>query len=684
MGSRCFRIWIRFVPAALVTLQVFGSGQTSQLRILREDGVARVAVLSGDRIGLASPAEGLWSVATGWQDGWPSDWHHAHPDKVESAGEWTVLEGTIPLDSGEWRLRDSCRQEGTVVRCIRRYEWHGLSALDHTTLSVRFQAPGTGNSIVIPGVLYHGNPSGSRSGRTPVYTGVPGDTAVYEEHRLPLPFVSFEFPDGQGFREAALHVKPSPVPFGHLPDQWWSLGVAAAPELTELLLLSGPCASNGRKSVVKASQSGFLPYENAYLRVEPGAIIEKTFYLQSGDIPREGSGFQDAVRAALGLFGPFTARGLPSFPEIISSKLRYADTRWFESGAVAGFRKYFDKNALVLGWCGQSAAPGYALQLLSPGPQSDSKVQKSLDFLSSSPFYEQGFHTWYQPDLGKWEQPGGRPEILSQGQAMQNFANAIRIGRSRGLDTHRWEEFLRKAADFHSTRILDREWNPVSTNEAFFIAPLAQASVLFAEDRYRGAAIRAADVYASRHLSMREPYWGGTLDASCEDKEGAWAALEGFLAAYTLTREKRYLDWAEHAADVVLTYLVAWDVDLPPGRLRDHDFRTRGWTAVSVQNQHIDVYGVLIAPSLYRLGQFTGRPELKDAAELMFRSCGQLIDPSGSQGEQPQHTNYAQRGEVKSAFGHRGGYVEDWTVFWITAHFLNAAAQFKEIGLTMD
>ena len=29
----------------------------------------------------------------------------------------------------------------------------------------------------------------------------------------------------------------------------------------------------------------------------------------------------------------------------------------------------------------------------------------------------------------------------------------------------------------------------------------------------------------------------------------------------------------------------------------------------------------------------------------------------------------------------RGGYVEEWTVFWITAHFLTAAAKFEEMGV---
>src|SRR5699024_9466401 len=99
-----------------------------------------------------------------------------------------------------------------------------------------------------------------------------------------------------------------------------------------------------------------------------------------------------------------------------------------------------------------------------------------------------------------------------------------------------------------------------------------------------------------------EPYWGGTLDAQSEDKEGAWAAFQGFLAVYEMTKEPQYLKWAHHAMDVVLSYVVVWDIPMPPGRLADHGFETRGWTGVSPQNQHLDVYGVLFAPEIYRMG----------------------------------------------------------------------------------
>jgi hypothetical protein len=104
---------------------------------------------------------------------------------------------------------------------------------------------------------------------------------------------------------------------------------------------------------------------------------------------------------------------------------------------------------------------------------------------------------------------------------------------------------------------------------------------------------------------------------------------------------------------------------------------------VSPQNQHIDVYGVIMAPAVYRMGQLLAREDLKRLALVMYRSCGQIIDPYGSQGEQPHHTNYAQRGDTSDIFGLRGGYREEWTVFWITAHFLNAGAQFAEMGVPM-
>lgn len=649
-------------------------------RIQNDSGHDRVVVELDGRPLLSSPPEGVWSVAGDWQDGWPADWRHASPEKVTKHGDWTILSGQIRLAHGHWQLRDAYRAEGRLLRCTRRWEWHGAQPAGKTTLSIRFTTPMRQPQAFFPGILYYGNPSGARSGRVPVFTGRPGEQALFEEHRFPMPFAFLEGATPQGLAGVAIHCLPSPAPYGHLRDQWWSIGATVGEDAAELVMMSGPCASNGKRSVIKAVQPGFVPYDEAWLDVSPGAVIEKTFWLEASAVKQAGAGFRRPVRTAIERCNSLDPTGLPTFAEILREKYRYALSRWYERDAVAGFSKFPDRNILVMGWCGQADALGYALQVLGDrlgDPQAASRVTRSLDWLTHAEFYDGGFRTWYHCDTNTWA--GDEP--LSQGQAMLNFARAIRLGRQNKLQTQQWEAFLRRACDVHAQRILADNWRPPSTAEAFFIAPLCEASTLFQSERYKQAAVKAGQVFADRHLDMREPYWGGTLDASCEDKEGAFAALQGFLALHSLTGDPKYLAWAEHAGDVTLSYVVLWDIDLPAGRLRDHGFRTRGWTVVSPQNQHIDVFGVLIAADVYRLGLATGRDDLKRLAILMYRTCGQIIDPFGSQGEQPQHTNYTQAGEVADIRTLRGGYNEHWTVFWITAHFLNAAAQFQELDV---
>lgn len=629
--------------------------------------------LSADSVQvLSSPAEGLWSIACDWTEGWPSGWQHAAPAKFERSGEWTVLHGELNACGGVWRLRDSYRMERGLLRGTRRFTWTGETVAPRVTLSVRFATLPARADALLPGILYYGNPNGARSQRVPVSS----EESIFEEHRYPAPFASLELTAGDRLWGAVLHTLPAPAPYGNLPDQWWSLGVRR----DELVLLSGPCAANGRRSVIKGEQAGFIPYDNAYLNVAPGAVIDKTFYLDAYAVAKPGTAFQRALRSSMDLNAPFDTSGLPDIASIVRDKWRYAKTRWREEPGYTGFQKYETREAIVMGWTGQAEAPGYALQVLDKGlndPQALPMAQRSLDYLAGATFYESGFHNWFERPKGAWS----ANEYLNQGQAMMAFYRAIEQGRRRGLKTAAWEAFLRKAAQVHATRILDDGWRPVSTNEAVFIGPLIRASVLYKDATLRRAALKAASHYAARHLSMRDPYWGGTLDARCEDKEAAAAAFQNFLELYEVTRSPEHLDWARHACDVMMTYTMLWDIDLPPGRLRDHNVKTRGWTSVSVQNMHLDVWGAITAPDVYRLGVLDNREDLKRLALVMYRSAGQLIDAYGSQGEQLQQTNYAQRGRSLPLRDLRGGYHEEWTVFWITAHFLTGAARFAELGL---
>ena len=637
------------------------------------------------KIVVMAPEEGLWSVAAGWQDDWMCDWRHADPQKVEVVGDWTVLSGKMSFAGGQLILRDSYRQIRTgLVQCVRRYEWTGTETLPHVTLSVRWNMPGERMMPCLPGILYYGNSNGAKVNPEiiPVYEGRDGEFAIFEEHRYPMPFAMLENA-AEGYA-AAVHTLPSPVRGAVLSDQWWSMGVVAKDGSSEFVLYSGPIGYNGRHSVAKALQKKPMRYADTWLDLEPGRIIEKTFYIETYPIEGEGTGFQTPVYTSMDLHRPYDADRFPSFDEIVRGKYNFAKNRWIDLGnGAVGFNMYDSslRKELVMGWCGQADSPGYSLQVLAKrlnDSQISDMVQNSLDFLTT---YEVNTETGIFPVRfdGKGYSQG---DPVSCGQAMYKFAKAIETARNnKRFDTSKWETFLKKACDAASSRIMSENWNPKSTAEGFYIAPLAISSKLFRNKTYREAAEKAAQLYADRHLAMNGCYWGGTLDATCEDKEGSWAAFQGFLEMYERFRDEKYLNWAKHAMDVCLSYVVVGDIPLPAGRMADYNFKTTGWTVVSAQNQHIDVYGVLFAPEVYKMGRYLHDDRLCSLAKVMYRSCYQLTDAYGSQGEQLQQTNFAQRGDMSDVYRLRGGYAERWTVFWITAHFLNAAARFEEMGV---
>jgi hypothetical protein len=100
--------------------------------------------------------------------------------------------------------------------------------------------------------------------------------------------------------------------------------------------------------VIKGVQRGFMPYPDAWLNVEPGAVIEKSFYLDAWPVAAEGSAFQHAVKRSIALFQPFFADDLPAIAEIVRAKYRYAKTRWKETPDYAIFQKYGGSRSISL------------------------------------------------------------------------------------------------------------------------------------------------------------------------------------------------------------------------------------------------------------------------------------------------------------------------------------------------
>jgi hypothetical protein len=454
------------------------------VRCETDDAGVSIVCESDGRIIMRSPDAGLFDIGTDLVDGvWPATWTPGSGQRVEYVGDWLIVHGGVDTPQGRWEITDAYRAHGAVVKGIRRWTWRGEALSPPTVLTIKFDTPATGVGLVLPGVLYHGNPSGQASraqgwnGLVPTWSGVQGERAYYQEHRYSAPYASMEWLDESTERMqfAALHSSPSYASGAVCDDLWWSLGVTGAKAGAQLACLSGPAALNDQPGLVKSGQRSATKLANTYIRIKPGGIVEKTFYLQAG-ITTRGSGFRAPLAASIDIHRPFSCAGFPTFKRIVHDKLRFAMSRWRADNPKPGFAMYpHDRNLYVMGWAGQSDAPGYALLQLADRldrPEARDIAIATLEALSEAPFNEHGFQLALDGATGAWS----RQDPISQGQAMSTFARAIRTARGQNLDTTRWDAFLTRACDIHAQRILKDDWRPASTNEGFLIAPLCHGA----------------------------------------------------------------------------------------------------------------------------------------------------------------------------------------------------------------
>ena len=121
--AHCLRL--RQVLAGLVTITLAGRAwcvKATELSVRQEGEHYAIEILSDGQCLLASPAEGLWSIATGWAEDWPAGWIHAQPTEVERVGGWTILRGQLKTATGTLGAAIQREHtERTLLESERRY-----------------------------------------------------------------------------------------------------------------------------------------------------------------------------------------------------------------------------------------------------------------------------------------------------------------------------------------------------------------------------------------------------------------------------------------------------------------------------------------------------------------------------------------------------------------------------------
>lgn len=229
-------------------------------------------------------------------------------------------------------------------------------------------------------------------------------------------------------------------------------------------------------------------------------------------------------------------------------------------------------------------------------------------------------------------------------------------------EKNRYLDLINSVADFYITHQEEngnygRWWNingsimdDFGTNGAYILSFLSKLYKTTKNDVLLKSINRAIPYYSD--IIKRFDFYADTLDADSCDKEAGIALLMAFINIYQLDPQKQYLRLCEICANYIITWIqiddIKFDSKSPLGR---RGFKTRGMSSVSIANQHLDFYGMLIAYNFLYLHKFTNKKFYKKIASIMIDSCTQLISsPTDSLGrgddffgwipEQINHTNW--------------------------------------------
>ena len=655
-------------------------------------------------------------------------WDYRPLDLIEAGHE--ASEGVLNVlgrsDRFEVRARMSLRDDALHVDCA----WTALTDMKDAGVAFVIDHQMTGEKVTLPMSIYNDNPSMDPEKVAPHFSGKAGASYVAEESRYPIPCAHVEWKENEGSRYVSLFTMPE-----HGATQW-SLGVhRAGSHGIELMAASGSVSFNGTKDENYGHKNTSAHVESGYLELAAGDVITKSFVIRF-DVPtHEGHGFRDIVRTGFELFKPKSSPVL-SVDEMVSLKTEALNERWYDDGKVAGFlcvapdNIYLRPPYFLWGWTGQSFKMAYcsAREGFESGKREMVEhARKCVEFfLKSSKTKTKGLHyNRYFLDKAKWmgEEYFKEDRFSSRalGETFWNLSKLILLfkGRNQPVPAE-WISALRDAADFFADQahLLKEEIPPymwfadgtsasdeISSAGSACICAILGAYKVTGDQKYLLSAQRMLEIYwKTGGDKFDTPFSKATLDSGCEDKE---AAVPFFIAAadlYYITEKQKYKDWADVSGDWLLTWVYFWDLTFKEDSIcAKHGFKSTGCPAVSVENQHLDVFFPAI--EMFEYGKRTNDALFEKMGKIIFEAFSHGIskgkgdwffDKPGRQGEQFIHTRWGFCPRISTypekfqehfrRFGYTGdtldqkawdGGYNPWDTSWIIVMVLEAAQNMK-------
>ena len=301
-------------------------------------------------------------------------------------------------------------------------------------------------------------------------------------------------------------------------------------------------------------------------------------------------------------------------------------------------------GVMQLGFCGRPLLNGFnAIEYGEPNGEQDLVDIGNAIFES---FLQNGFtRAGYFYDEIYFDHGMPRDEdvvhsIRQQSEGIYATLLYLKYEKERGRKHKEWEQHIRTLLDNlltllkedgHYARKFRDDGSDVDASGGS--TPSATSALVmgykyFGDKRYLAAAKRTVD-YLEQSIISKSDYFSSTLDANCEDKEAAIAAVTApyYLAMVTKGSERqRYIDLCRQAAYFALSWYYLWDVPFAQGQmLGDLGFQSRGWSNVSVENNHVDVFVFELAHIVKWLGETQQEPRFMQMYDLIYSSLNQLM-----------------------------------------------------------
>jgi hypothetical protein len=230
--------------------------------------------------------------------------------------------------------------------------------------------------------------------------------------------------------------------------------------------------------------------------------------------------------------------------------------------------------------------------------------------------------------------------IRQQSEAVYAILHYLKYEKAYGRKHPEWEKKIQtilnnfleiQKADGHFARKYKDDGSDIDTSGGS--TPSATSALVmgwkyFGNKAYLNSAKRTVK-YVENNIISKSDYFSSTLDANCEDKEAAIAAVTStyYMAMVTQKDErKHYIDLCKQAAYFALSWYYTWDVPFAEGQmLGDVHFRSRGWGNVSVENNHIDVFVFELPHIIKWLAKETGEDRFTSMYNVISSSLSQLM-----------------------------------------------------------